>query len=52
MEKECKRNLEVMWLICGLVPDHNTIANFRKDNPKAMQKVFRATVKMVKDFEL
>lgn len=52
LEKECKRNLEVMWLMRGLVPDHNTIANFRKDNPKAIQKVFRATVKMAKHFDL
>ena len=52
LEKECKRNLEVMWLMRGLVPDHNTIANFRKDNPKAIQKVFRATVQLAKHFDL
>lgn len=52
LEKECKRNLEVMWLMRGLVPDHNTIANFRKDNPKAIQKVFRATVELAKNFDL
>lgn len=38
LEKECKRNLEVMWLMRGLAPDHNTISNFRKDNPKAIKK--------------
>ena len=52
LEKECKRNLEEMWLMRGLVPDHNTIANFRKDNPKAIQKVFRATVQLAKHFDL
>ena len=52
LEKECKRNLEGMWLMRGLVPDHNTIANFRKDNPKAIQKVFRATVQLAKHFDL
>ena len=52
LEKECKRNLEVMWLMRGLAPDHNTIANFRKDNPKAIQKVFRATVQLAKHFDL
>ncbi len=52
LEKECKRNLEVMWLMRGLVPDHNTISNFRKDNPKAIQKVFRATVQLAKHFDL
>ena len=52
LEKECQRNLEVMWLMKGLIPDHNTIANFRKDNPKAILKVFHATVRVAKDFEL
>lgn len=52
LEKECKRNLEVMWLMRGLAPDHNTIANFRKNNPKAIQKVFRATVQLAKHFDL
>lgn len=52
LEKECKRNLEVMWLMRGLVPDHNTIANFRKDHPKSIQKVFRATVQLAKHFDL
>ena len=27
LEKECKRNIEVMWLMKQLVPDHNTISN-------------------------
>ncbi|WP_228479220.1 IS1182 family transposase, partial [Flavobacterium soyangense] len=52
LEKECNRNIELMWLLKGLVPDHNTIANFRKDNPKAIARVFRATVKMAAHFEL
>lgn len=52
LEKECKRNIELMWLLKGLAPDHNTISNFRKDNPKAIQKVFRATVSLAKHFEL
>ena len=52
LEKECKRNLEVMWLMGNLRPDHNTIANFRRDNPNAIKKVFRSTVKLAKHFEL
>jgi transposase len=52
LEKECKRNIEVMWLLRGLQPDYNTISNFRKDNPKAIKNVFRATVKIAKHFEL
>ena len=50
LEKECIRNLEVIWLLKGLVPDHNTIANFRKNNPKAIEKVFRSTVSMANHF--
>ena len=30
LEKECGRNIEVMWLLKCLKPDHNTIANFRQ----------------------
>jgi len=52
LEKECSRNIELMWLLKGLVPDHNTIANFRKDNPKAIARVFRATVQLASHFEL
>ena len=52
LEKECKRNIEVMWLLKALQPDHNTISNFRRDNPKAIKKVFRATVQIAKNFNL
>jgi transposase len=52
LEKESKRNIEVMWLLGSLQPDHNTISNFRRDNPKAIRKVFMETVKMAKHFNL
>ena len=52
LEKESKRNMEVMWLLGRLQPDHNTISNFRRDNPKAIKKVFRETVKMANYFNL
>jgi len=52
LEKECKRNIEVMWLLKFLRPDHNTIANFRRDNPKAIKKVFRTTVQIARHFDL
>jgi len=41
IERECYRNIEVMWLINELKPDFKTIANFRKDNKKAIKSVFR-----------
>jgi len=52
LEKECKRNIEVMWLLNCLKPDHNTISNFRADHPKAIKKVFRETVRIAKHFNL
>lgn len=41
-----------MWLLHQLVPDHNTISNFRRDNEKAIRKVFRHTVSIAKQFDL
>ena len=52
LEKESKRNIEVMWLLGNLQPDHNTISNFRRDNPKAIRKVFMETVKIANYFNL
>ncbi len=39
LEREAGRNVEVMWLMGRLVPDHKTIADFRKDNGTAIRKV-------------
>ncbi len=39
LEREAARNVEVMWLTGRLVPDHKTIADFRKDNGIAIRKV-------------
>jgi transposase len=52
LERECKRNLELMWLLNELIPDHNTIANFRRDNPKAIKLVFRKMVILCKRLDL
>src|SRR3954447_11112868 len=41
LEAECRRNVEVLWLLGKLAPDHKTIANFRKDNGPALQGVAR-----------
>ena len=52
LELECGRNIEVIWLLGNLSPDHNTIARFRKDNPKAIKRAFRATVSMARNHDL
>jgi len=52
LETESKRNVEVMWLLGKLSPDHKTIARFRSDNPEALKNMFRDFVKMCAKFEL
>ena len=44
LEKEAQRNVEVMWLTGRLMPDFKTIADFRKDNGKAIRRVCRQFV--------
>jgi transposase len=46
LEAETKRNVEVMWLLKKLSPDHKTISRFRSENCKALKGVFRDFVKM------
>ena len=43
LEREAGRNVEVMWLLGRLAPDHKTIADFRKDNGLALRRVVRAS---------
>ena len=46
LQKEAGRNVEVMWLLRTVVPDFRCIADFRKDNAKAIKGVFTAFVKL------
>jgi transposase len=39
LEHEAGQNVEVMWLTERLAPDHKTIADFRKDNGRAIRQV-------------
>lgn len=41
LERECKCNIEVMWLTGKLTPDFRTISDFRKDNKEAIKKIFK-----------
>ncbi len=52
LETEIKRNIELMWLTQGLIPSYKTIANFRKDNPKALQTIFKEFSILMKDLKL
>ena len=40
LEKECKRNIELLWLMKELAPDHNTIANSEETMKKQFAKCF------------
>ena len=44
LERECQRNIELIWPTGQLAPDFKTIADFRKDNGEAIRKVCRAFV--------
>src|SRR6266702_2378744 len=52
LEREAGRNVEVMWLTCRLVPDHKTIADFRKDNGLAIRKVCARFVALCRELGL
>lgn len=52
LEKEAGRNVELMWLTGRLAPDFKTIANFRKDNGKAICNVCRQFVLLCRKLDL
>ena len=52
LEKLTYRNIEVIWLLRKLRPDFKTIADFRKDNNKALRRVFRQFVFLCKSMDL
>ena len=52
LERETYRNIEVMWLMHGLKPDHKTISEFRRKNIRPLQKLFREFVKLCKSWNL
>jgi len=52
LERETKRNLEVMWLLKRLSPDHKTISDFRRDNIDSLRNVFKQFVSICKELEL
>ena len=52
LERETGRNVEVMWLSGRLVPDHKTIADFRKDNGPAIRKVCAQFVALCRELGL
>ena len=52
LEREAGRNVEVMWLLGRLVPDHKTVADFRKDSGHAIRKVCARFVELCREMNL
>jgi transposase len=52
LERECGRNLELIWLTGHLKPDFKTIADFRKDNGPAVRKVCQQFVALCREIKL
>lgn len=52
LARECRCNVEMMWLINKLTPDFRTISDFRKDNKEAIAKVFKKFNKFCMDLKL
>ena len=52
LERECARNLELIWLTGQLKPDFKTIADFRRDNGTAIRSVCRQFVALCRDIDL
>ena len=52
LERECQRNIELMWLTGRLAPDFKTIANFRKDNGRGIRQVCKEFVFVCRKLDL
>ena len=52
LEREARRNLEVIWLLRRLSPDDKTIADFRRDNGPAIKKVCARFVELCRKMGL
>src|ERR1700693_4313256 len=52
LEHETQRNIELIWLTGRLMPDFKTIANFRKDNGKAIRRVCRQFIVLCRELNL
>jgi transposase len=50
--REAQRNVELMWLTGRLMPDFKTIANFRKDNGRAIRNVCRQFIVLCRQLNL
>jgi transposase len=47
LEQECMRNIELRWLMQEILPNYHSIADFRKDNPRALKFLFKLYVQFL-----
>jgi transposase len=52
LEREARRNVEVMWLLRGLAPGYRTIGDFRRENPTALKAANREFVLLARELNL
>jgi len=52
METETKRNIELMWLVKKISPDHGTLSAFMKNNKAAIKKLFKGFILFIKGLGL
>src|SRR5437868_8286671 len=52
LEREVRRNVELIWLLKGLAPGYRSIGNFRKDNRDALQAANRDFVLLLRQLDL
>jgi transposase len=52
LEKECTRNIELIWLMKGLHPSFRTIAGFRSEHPRQIKNFFREFVALLQGWDL
>jgi radical SAM protein with 4Fe4S-binding SPASM domain len=52
LAKEALRNVELHWLLGNLSPNYHSVADFRKQNPKALKSTFKLFVLFLKDADL
>ena len=52
LETECKRNIELIWLVNGIRPDHGTISLFLKENRKSFKEVMKTFTCLLKGWGL
>lgn len=52
LEQECRRNVELRWLMRELVPNYHTIADFRKNNSVVLKNLFKLYVQFLDELNL